>query len=37
MSLATFRRFNRALDGASSIILASLGLLLSASVAFIGV
>jgi hypothetical protein len=37
MSLATFGRYQRALDGASGVILTGLGLLLSASIAFMGV
>jgi hypothetical protein len=36
MSLATFGRYQRALDGASGVILTGLGLLLSASMFLVG-
>jgi hypothetical protein len=37
MSLATIGRYQRALDGASGVILTAMGLLLTASVVFVGV
>jgi hypothetical protein len=37
MSLATVGRYQRALDGASGVILLAMGLLLTASMAFVGV
>jgi|HubBroStandDraft_2_1064218.scaffolds.fasta_scaffold5120999_1 hypothetical protein len=37
MSLANFSRYQRALDGASGVILTAMGLLLTASMLFVGV
>lgn len=37
MSLAKIGRYQRALDGAASVILAGLGLVVSASLALVGV
>jgi hypothetical protein len=36
MSLANFGRYQRALDGASGVLLTAMGLLLTASMVFVG-